>query len=169
MKVISGTITNIVPDGGYDGQNGHLYTFQMTIQGPNAAVVGQISSKSAVYPRAVGQPITVEMTQTQYGLRFKKVQDPQYAGQGSSPSKAAGKSEPDWDKIAAGKVLCNVICSAIQSNQMTCKTLADAQYYTDGIMGNRQTSPPPLKAATPPSIQQEFDAPNPEVDDEISF
>ena len=52
------------------------------------------------------------------------------------------KQEPDWDKIAEGKVLCNVVCSAIQSGQIQVITEQDAKKWTDFIMSSqRQTTP----------------------------
>ena len=45
------------------------------------------------------------------------------------------EQKPDWDKIAEGKVLHGIICAAIQSGQMPCKTLADVVAYRDLIMG----------------------------------
>ena len=76
----SGKITSIVPDGGYQSQNGFISTFQMGIQCPDGAIVGQIGAKSQAYPLTVGQDITVEMTTTQHGVRLKKI-NAQYAGQ----------------------------------------------------------------------------------------
>ena len=74
---IQGQITNIVPDGSYVAQGNTIYTFQMTIQGQRGVFTVQIGSKSQAYPIAVGQPIMVEMTETQHGVRFKKI-NPQY-------------------------------------------------------------------------------------------
>ncbi len=76
----TGTIAQIVPDGGYQSQRGYIYTFQMTIQCPDGTFEGQIGSKSEQYPLSVGQEIIVDMTNTQHGVRFKKI-NPQYAGQ----------------------------------------------------------------------------------------
>ena len=77
---LQGQITNIVPDGGYQSQNGYINTFQMTIQAPNGVFTGQIGSKSQVYPLAVGEQINVTATATEHGVRFKKF-DPKYANQ----------------------------------------------------------------------------------------
>ena len=76
----TGKITNITPDGGYQGSNGYIYTFQMTVQCSDGAFTGQIGSKSQVYPLGVGQDITVDFTNTEHGPRLKKV-NPQYEGQ----------------------------------------------------------------------------------------
>ncbi len=82
---VTGTIVNIQPDGSYQSQNGLIYTHQMSIQSPQGLIIGQIGSKSEIYPINAGQEITVEMTNTQHGVRLKRI-DPQYAGQSGSPS-----------------------------------------------------------------------------------
>jgi hypothetical protein len=76
---LQGTITNIVPDGGYQSQNGYINTFQMTISTPSGIYTGQIGSKAQVYPIGVGQPIMIDMTESRNGVKFKKV-DPKFAG-----------------------------------------------------------------------------------------
>lgn len=144
---ITGNITNIVPDGGYDSQGGYIHTFQMTVQGPNGPVTGQIGSKSTVYPMQVGEEIIVDMTNGQHGPRLKKV-NPKYAqggqqsqggqGQRSAPQTSytpPSQEQPDWDKIAEGKCKCAVICAAIQGGQMTCKNNAEVQAHVDYMMG----------------------------------
>ena len=55
----SGTIQNLVPDGGYDGTHGRIYTFQMTVSTSSGNVTGQIGSKPQAYPMNLGAPITV--------------------------------------------------------------------------------------------------------------
>lgn len=81
MAQLQGIITNIAPAGGYQSTNGqYIYTFQMTIQTPVGVYSGQIGAKTQTYPIAVGQGILVEMSQSQQGIRFKKI-NPQYAGQ----------------------------------------------------------------------------------------
>jgi hypothetical protein len=80
--MISGTIANIVPLGQYNSQNGVVFTFTMTINSElHGAVTGEIGSKSNVYPMKIGENITVEVTQSDYGTRFKKI-NPQYQRQG---------------------------------------------------------------------------------------
>lgn len=175
---IQGTIFSIESDGGYDSQNGYIYTFQMCVHDQNgAAHYGQIGSKTEIYPLAKGQPIIVDTKEDQHGIKFTKV-NPKYAAQGqpggtapqtgntpplgnqgppAAPQKAQG---PDWDKIADGKVKCNVVCAAIQSGQFACKTIQDAQKYTDYIMG-RDTQPQTQ------SGPQDFNPPP--ADDSISF
>ena len=91
---ISGTISNVVPDGGYNGTNGYISTFQMTIQCQDGKTfTGQIGSKSQTYPVGVGQPITVELTNTQHGVRFKKI-NPQYQQQQQQYQQPQQASQP---------------------------------------------------------------------------
>lgn len=90
----TGTIRNIVPtqEGGYQSDNGWINTFDMTIQCQDGTFTAQIGSKSTPYPIAVGQQITVEMSNSQYGPRFKKV-NPQYQQQGGQPQRPQGQAQ----------------------------------------------------------------------------
>ena len=74
----TGIIQNIVPDGGYDGQSGYVNTFQMTIQTDAGLVTGQIGTKSQQYPKNIGDEIIVEVKETPYGIRLKKI-NPKFA------------------------------------------------------------------------------------------
>ncbi len=78
----TGTITSVTPtqEGGYQSQNGYIYTFVMQIQTDAGMIQGEIGSKTQLYPLGCGSPISVEVTQTEHGLKFKKF-NPQYAGQ----------------------------------------------------------------------------------------
>ena len=76
---LQGTITSIIPDGGYQSQNGYINTFMMSINTPTGLYTGQIGSKTQVYPLVVGQPIIVEMSESNKGMRFTKV-NPKFAG-----------------------------------------------------------------------------------------
>ena len=69
-----------MPDGGYDSRNGYIYTFKMTINTPQGPMVGEIGSKQQNYPANMNDTITVEVTDSEYGPKFKKV-NPQYSGQ----------------------------------------------------------------------------------------
>lgn len=89
----TGTITNIAPDGGYPSQNGYINTFQMTIQCPDGVFTGQIGSKSQTYPLAIGSSISVEVTNTEHGVRFKRF-NPQYAGQQRPVGRSQASSRP---------------------------------------------------------------------------
>ena len=86
----TGTITNIVPtqQGGYQSQGGYVYTFMMSIQTDAGVIQGEIGSKTQLYPLGCGSPINVEVTQTEHGLKFKKI-NPQYAGQQGQPQSQA--------------------------------------------------------------------------------
>ena len=106
----TGTITNIVPtqQGGYQSQGGYVYTFMMSIQTDAGVIQGEIGSKTQLYPLGCGSPISVEVTQTEHGMRFKKI-NPQYAGQqGQSQAPPQQQQAPppqqnqrvpsEWDK-----------------------------------------------------------------------
>lgn len=164
MQTLTGKIVSIVPtgEGGYKSKQGWINTFIMTIQGPNTQVSGEIGSKSSPYPSAVGQEITVEGEQTQYGLKFKKI-NPQYSGGGQQGRGQGGsKKDVDWDKIAEGKVLCNMISAAITSGQIKCPDIRTAQYLTNVIMG-KATDP---QGGDP---NPEYSDNPPEPEDDIPF
>lgn len=76
----TGIIQSITPDGGYSGQNGYINTFQMIIQAGNETIQGQIGAKTNVYPLAVGAEISVNVENTQNGVRLRKF-NPQYEQQ----------------------------------------------------------------------------------------
>lgn len=135
-----GKIINIQPSGGYDGRNGHIFTYAMTIQCQDGQFTGEIGSKSQPYPKAVGQDVTVEETPSDYGPKFKAV-NAQYPNQGGgqqqgsdTPPSQVPQDKPDWDKIAKGKVRHGIVCAAIQSGQMRCKSASDIKHYVDLVM-----------------------------------
>lgn len=106
----TGKITQTVPSGGYQGRNGYINTFQMTLQCPDGAFTGEIGSKSAIYPIAIGQEISVEVTNTEHGVRFVKF-NPQYT-QGGSQGVGEQKSDPNRElTIKRGNAL-NAVMSA---------------------------------------------------------
>lgn len=140
MQTLTGTIKRIIstrdrrehPDeGGYSGTHGWVYTFDVTIQNPQGTLTGEIGSKTEQYPLVEGQEITVEPRRTEHGVKFKKI-NPQYSGGSSHRGK---KDDVDWDKIAEGKVLCNMISAAITAGQIKCPDIRTAKYLTDVIMG----------------------------------
>lgn len=81
---LEGIINNIVSTGGYPGNFGYMYTFNMTIDCQGKFHTGEIKSKSEVYPVAIGQPITVLQSTDQHGVKFQK-QNPQYENQDQQP------------------------------------------------------------------------------------
>ncbi len=91
----TGTIFSIVPTqkGGYQSREGWVYTFMMTINCPDGHFTGEIGSKAQMYPLGQGQPITVEITDGQYGPRFKKINS-QYAGQQGGPPQQSYNPAP---------------------------------------------------------------------------
>ena len=154
----TGTITNLQPAGGYDGQNGHINTFHMTIQFPDGMVTGEIGTKSQNYPANVGDSISVDVSQTQYGVRFKKV-NPQYAQQDAQQGQqnnTNGKKDNKSFAMAYAKDL--VVADKIRLGDM----VGWATVMEDW-MGGRAQIPQPQQ---PP--QQNFDPPN-ELDSEVPF
>jgi len=143
-----GKIIKLVPDGGYNSQNGYIYTFQMTIECSDGQYgTGQIGSKSEQYPLGIGQEICVDVTQTQHGTRFKKI-NPQYSGQQGSqsgqqaPSRPPQGNKPDWDAISKGKVRHGVVCAYLQAGQEP--EINRVLYWVDFIMTGI-IPPPPSK------------------------
>ena len=141
---ITGNITNIAPDGSYEFKGNTIYTFQMSIDdGSGNIQTGQIGSKKNVYPANIGDEIIVNVTTNNHGTSFKKV-NPNFnngggGGQQQAPRQQGGytppsQESPDWDKIARGKCACTVICAAIQSNQIDCKTAEDVERWVDFMM-----------------------------------
>ncbi len=122
----TGQIVQIVSDGGYQGQNGYINTFQMTIQCPDGTFTGQIGSKSGIYPMNSGETINVEVTNTQHGVRFKKF-NPQYAQvnqttapQAAQPPQRASQRQAqpagrDYDKENRGKCRFGFIQAVLQA------------------------------------------------------
>lgn len=152
---VTGTIRTVfaTQEGGYQGPSGYIYTFDMEIDRSQAqgVISGVIGSKTQPYPAAAGQPITVEVTQTDRGTKFKKI-NPQYAGQQQGPpqqgqARNPQQQKPDWDAISRGKVRCNLVCAGIQSGQLTvtCPTDCNAwmDYIFTGNTGDQGGSPNP--------------------------
>ena len=80
-----GTIANIQPAGGYQSQNGYIYTFNMSIDTQQYGVVnGEVGSKSEYYPMQPGEQITVDSTVDNHGTKFKKI-NPGYNNQSPPP------------------------------------------------------------------------------------
>lgn len=110
---IEGQIQSVVPDGGYESRNGYINTFQMVVQNQGGSWTGQIGSKSQTYPAHVGDGIIVESTESEYGLRFKKI-NPGYGNQGGQQQQQPppqqqrrqapqGQPQRDFDKENRGK------------------------------------------------------------------
>ncbi len=97
---LNGTISSIDSTGGYDGQNGHIFTYGMTINTPDGQyITGEIGSKSNPYPAKVGSQIIVESNTGQHGTKFKKV-NPQYQNQGQPPQQPQGQQQPQQQRPA---------------------------------------------------------------------
>ena len=160
---VTGQITNIQPTqkGGYQSQHGYIYTFDMTINGPSGPIAGEVGSKSQQYPKNVGETVNVVVQSGQYGNKFKVIQPQQGTQQPQQqppmPAQPQGNvhqapksDKPDWDKIAEGKVLCNVVCSAIQAGMIQVTTAPEAQKWTDFIMGKGAPQQPMEATYEPP-------------------
>ena len=82
----TGEILNIVPTqtGGYQSQNGWIYTFDMTIQCADGEFTGEIGSKAQQYPMNIGDTINVAATNSQQGVKLKRFKDG-YAPQQGQP------------------------------------------------------------------------------------
>ena len=65
------------------------------------------------------------------------------------------KKEPDWDKIAEGKVRSIVVCAGIQSGQLKCATPAAVDYWTDFVMNHDDIRQEMDPADTEPDWMQE--------------
>ncbi|KKM15295.1 hypothetical protein LCGC14_1697450 [marine sediment metagenome] len=123
--MITGTILNIEPtqEGGYQSQNGYIYTFVMTIETPNGPLSGEIGSKTELYPVSVGKEITVNVTNDAgRGVKFKKI-NPQYASQSQPQNTQQGTQQPrqstnvssnTQDRITRGNAA-NAVFSAVES------------------------------------------------------
>ena len=92
------------------------YVFEMSINTPTGPEIGEISSQTAnVYPKPIGAPITVNVTDGQYGRKFSAVQEQQgqqqpfqQGGQTNYPSQPQQQAPPqnqprDFDKENRGK------------------------------------------------------------------
>ena len=160
----TGIIKAIYPDGEFDTDYGHLYAYKMLIQfqGEQNQTEGGINSKSSPYPMGNGDEITVEIKNTQHGVKFKKV-NPQYAqggsqggGQSSQGQSSGGRN---YDAENRGKCRTQFIKAGIQSNQMKCDTFADVLMFTEFAM----------TGVIPPQPQTAKYTGNSTPDDDIPF
>lgn len=160
---LTGQITNVNPSGGYQHTTaGYIYTFQMTIQCADGPHTGEIGSKTEIYPIAVGQEISVEMTNSPHGPKFKKF-NPQYPQntqqappQAAQPPKADSR---DYDRENHGKcfygfcearVRSGVDPQALLSNRMELEAMANLatacinsyDYRTSNPLANNQSTMP---------------------------
>ena len=172
--VISGTITNADQGTPFD-RNGNTYQNIVIRDNNGLEYTGRIGSKEGYVVNAPIQ-VTYEMKQGNRGeyMYFHRYnpdypQDQQGTPRRQSQQRAPlqrqqaprqqQKAEPDWDKIADGKVLCNVICYAIQANQISCKNEAEAKLWTRIIVDRPLIGEPPVNQ---PSTQPS--GPNPDYD-----
>ena len=122
-----------------DGNKIHNVTLRGdTLPGPDAL------DKPSSFTLATYQGTYQNKQYTGYSGFWNGLAQGQPAPQGFSQSAQKlgnKKQEPDWDKIAEGKVRCNVVCSGIQSGQLECKTPAAVDYWTDFVMRHEEIQP----------------------------
>lgn len=171
---LTGTITNIVSSGGYQGKYGYVYNFQMTIQCADGPHTGEIGSKTEIYPMNTGQEIVVEMTNSQHGPKFKKL-DPNYNQgqpqntQQAPPQAAQPTNAPqrDYDKENRGKCRFGFYCAVIRAGfdpvllNAASDTLAAIERLVDKSMNGIGNVPAP--------VHQPIDLSNPADPDGIPF
>lgn len=125
----TGIIKAIYDDGDFTTDYGHLFAYKMVIQfqGEQSQTEGGINSKSHPYPMGQGDEITVEIKNTQHGVKFKKV-NPQYAQgapQGGSqsyrqPAQGQKLAPRDYDAENRGKCRTQFIKAAIINGGLRC-------------------------------------------------
>lgn len=171
-----------------DGQN-HDITGTLSIVGQTKHLPSgtpyqdcQIDGENVRIWQGKGNPVPMQLAGTQQSFTLKAEQKGQYTNRGgfwkpnaqvqqqpaspNMPPQANNnvyqppKKEPDWDKIAEGKVLCNVVCSAIQAGMIQVTNIQDAQKWTDFIMDERP------QAAYQPPAQPEAPYGGPQYDPE---
>lgn len=142
MQQLTGKIISIVPTEGYQSQGGWIYTFDITIQGPNAQVTGEIGSKTTPYPLAVGQEISVTADQTDHGVKFKKFNPGYQGGQGGGSGggqRGGGKSPELEERIIRGNALNAVMSSAnIMPDEIENYLMAGVNFIKSGVWGLSQ-------------------------------
>ncbi len=161
---VTGTIQSVfaTQEGGYQPNQGdYVYTFNMGIDTPQGPMTGVIGSKSQPYPLAVGQPITVDVRQTDRGPKFKKI-NPQYAGQqqggqGSRPPTQQHHGVPDRKKVL-GMCFTNLLSARLANtpavelvdNKAELDALSRlAGFCIDGV-AHHGGPPPPTPDDVPP-------------------
>ena len=152
----TGQILSIVPTRGAGGyqhiEHGWICTYDMTIQCEDGQVVGEISSKSSPYPMSAGEQISVQLTNSAHGVKFKKF-NPQYApqqgqqqapqGQQQAPQQArqpSNASNSGGGKDARGMVRHGVVCAYIQSGSEP--TIDQVEPWVEYIMTGKQQQIP---------------------------
>lgn len=163
-----GTIASVIPDGGYQSQNGWIYRFNMTINSQNGPVTGEIGSKTEFYPLQQGEQIVVTSTNDSHGTKFKKVnpgyqqqQPPQQGNQaGYQPQNQQVPPQPQQqppqqniqDNIAFGQAynLANADHVADKIKQEQIKERTQTHY---NVLKTRQF-PALMSEYTPPPQQE---------------
>lgn len=187
---IQGTIGSIVPDGGYQSQNGWIYKFNMTINTQQGPVIGEIGSKSEQYPMQQGDQITVNSSNDGRGTKFKKVnqgydnQQPQQSQQQAPPPQQRPQQNNVQDDIrfaqSVNLAVSEYVNGKIEETQIQERvkiwytTLKTRNFvFTMGMSGPQQDDPPKQEPQQP-APQQEPQQERPqygtsELDDNIPF
>lgn len=98
--------------------------------------------------------------------KFTLPQDPRYAvpQPQQGPSQAAGRpNAPQGEDKAVGMVRHGVVCAAIQSMQIDCKTISDCNYWTEYIMTGKAPLPPQNQGFVPPTDYPQEHPPNDDI------
>ena len=103
----TGTIAKVKYKDSFDGKFGTMHCFDMAIETEEGMLIGTINSKSQEYPMGTGDEITVEVKDSQYGAKFRKV-NPEYAGNSSGGGR-------DFDRENHGKCFTKLIEAAVSS------------------------------------------------------
>lgn len=160
----NGTITAITPDGSYAGSGGTIYTFQMGIQCADGAFCGQIGSKSQTYPMNIGENIIVEMTNTQHGVRFKKInpqyQQPTQQGQPAQQQQTYHPAPNNKDRLIVAQVVYKALAASTGVNEQL------LTQHVDMIMRVGEGKIAPMPAPAQPPYDGSQSAP---PDDDIPF
>jgi len=181
---LTGTIQSIQPLGGYDSQGGYINTFSMTIQCQDGQHTGEIGSKSNPYPMNIGEQIVVMESNTQHGIKFKKV-NTQYAGnqqggnqgeqqppqQNQQPQRQAPQQDNVQDRIAFAQAY-NRACDEYNADKISEEQIQERTRMHYKVLTTRQF-PLSMSLSGPqqdeqPQFQQPADQKagyNPPVDD----
>lgn len=139
--IIQGTILKIDPPD-YTDNYGNQYQ-NITVQTQAGPVLGRKASKTPYGVQDINRQVSWECEQKTNNRgtynKFTKPQDPQYA-QPAPPQTAQGPSGPDWDKIAEGKVRCNIISAILSAGNEP--NIDSVRYWVEYVMTGVVPPPP---------------------------
>jgi len=147
--LIQGMVTDVKPPHSTDKWNNqYQYVTVNTQAGP---IIGIKASKQQLTQNFIGQNVEWDcITETNQGQTYNKFKRPPQQQTGTpqgqqapqQPAQRAQGGQPDWDAIAEGKIRHGVVCAAIQSLQIECKGIQEANYWTEYIMTGIAPLPP---------------------------